>query len=183
MEKMSIPEFIEEFKQFYKISCEIQQASPRRVYIRVPRENLKEIAHTLFRGMGAKFSIATGIDVREGFEVLYHFTIDRHGFICTVKTIAPRDDPTLDSLVSIIPGTLWIEREIHDILGVHFEGHPNLKRLVKAEFLEDNEFPFRKDFDIRKFKEKHGLIPKISFFGELEESANETTPAKSNAKA
>ncbi len=157
MARMSIADFIRSFQERYKGVSQIQQRSPRRVYIRIPRENLKDAAHVLFREMGAKFSIATGIDVRDGFEVLYHFTFNRHGFICTLRTLAPRDDPKLDSLTSIIPGTIWIEREIHDILGVTFEGHPNLKRLVKAEFLQDDEFPFRRDFDIRKFKEKHGL--------------------------
>ncbi len=154
---MTIPEFVDQLKTKYQGPCKVQQRSQKRVYIRVPRENLKEIAHIIFRELGAKFSIATGIDVREGFEVLYHFTFDKYGFICTIRTLAPRDDPKLDSLVSVIPATIWIEREIHDILGVTFEGHPNLKRLVKAEFVGENEFPFRKDFDQKKFKEKHGL--------------------------
>ncbi len=157
MQRMSIADFIEKLNEKYRGGLEVQQRSEKRVYIRVPRENLKEIARIIFRDFGAKFSIATGIDVREGFEVLYHFTFDRHGFICTVKTLAPREDPKLESLVEIIPGTTWIEREIHDILGVKFEGHPNLKRLVKAEFLAEDEYPFRKDFDLKKFKERHNL--------------------------
>lgn len=157
MSRLTIPEFIQAFQERYKGVCEIQQHSEKRVYIRVPRENLKDAAQVLFREMGAKFSIATGIDVRDGFEVLYHFTFNRHGFICTIRTLAPRHDPVLDSLVPIIPGTIWIEREIHDILGVRFQGHPNLKRLVKAEFVDEDEYPFRRDFDIKKFKEKHGL--------------------------
>ncbi len=157
MDKMCIDEFIEELKKRFPGKFEVQKHSEKRVYIRIPREHLTEIAQVIFREMGAKFSIATGIDVREGFEVLYHFTFDKHRFICTVRTIAPKDDPKLDSLVSIIPGTIWIEREIYEILGVQFEGHPNLKRLVKAEFIEQDIFPLRKDFDLKKFKEDHGL--------------------------
>jgi NADH:ubiquinone oxidoreductase subunit C len=157
MKKNAIAQLINQLKTQYKIPFESQQPSARRVYVRIARENLTELAQILFHKMGAKFSIATGIDIREGFEVLYHFTFDQEGFICTIKTLAPREDPVLDSLVSIIPGTRWIEREIYDILGVNFRGHPNLKRLVKAEFLAENEFPFRKDFDIKKFKEKHKL--------------------------
>jgi NADH:ubiquinone oxidoreductase subunit C len=145
--------------------------SHKRVYIRIARENLISFAQILFEDMRAKFSIASGIHIREGFEVLYHFTFDKDKFICTLRTIAPHDDPTLDSLVSIIPGTRWIEREIHDILGVKFTGHPNLKRLVKSEFVGENEFPFRKDFDIKKFKEDHGLIPKVSYFSPAPKTA------------
>lgn len=159
MEKMTIPDFVKKLKTIYKEPFEVQQRSDKRIFIRVERENLQSICKVIFRDMKAKFSIATGVDVREGFEVLYHFTFDKHGFICTIRTLAPRDDPELDSLVSIIPATTWIEREIYDILGVKFQGHPHLKRLVKAELLADNEFPFRKDFDIQKFKGKHGLLP------------------------
>lgn len=161
MVKNVIENFIQRLEKEYKLRLEHQQPSEKRIYIRVPRENLIEVVKIIFKEMKAKFCIASGIDVREGFEVLYHFSFDKEGFICTLRTLAPRDNPTLDSLVSIIPGATWIEREIYDILGVKFKGHPNLKRLVKAEFLDENEFPFRKDFDVTKFKEKHGLIPKI----------------------
>jgi len=155
---MDIKEFIEILRNKSKVEFDVQQHSPKRVYIRINRENLKQIAQIIFKDLGAKFSISTGIHIREGFEVLYHFTFDKDQFICTVRTLAPHDDPVLDSLATVIPGTLWIEREIHDILGVQFTGHPRMKRLVKSEFLEENEFPFRKDFDIQKFKEKHGLL-------------------------
>jgi NADH:ubiquinone oxidoreductase subunit C len=156
---MDIQSFIETLKNKSKIEFEVQQHSHKRVYIRVSRENVKKLAQIIFRDLKAKFSIASGLHIREGFEVLYHFTFDKDQFICTLRTLAPHDDPKLDTLTSIIPGALWIEREIYDILGVKFTGHPNLKRLVKAEHLAENEFPFRKDFDINKFKEKHGLLP------------------------
>jgi NADH:ubiquinone oxidoreductase subunit C len=154
---MTINEFIEKLQKRTKLEFEYEQHSQKRVYIRVSRENLKQVIRDIFKGMGAKFSIATGIHIREGFEILYHFTFDKDRFICTIRTLAPHDDPALDSVTSIIPGALWIEREIYDILGVKFKGHPNLKRLVKAELLNENEFPFRKNFDIQKFKEQHGL--------------------------
>ncbi len=175
---MTIEEFLAKLEEASIAPFEAQIHSHKRVYIRVARENLALFARILAKDMKAKFSIATGIHIREGFEVLYHFTFDRDKFICTIRTIAPHDDPTLDSLVSIIPGTLWIEREIFDILGVRFNGHPNLKRLVKAEFLDENEFPFRKDFDIKKFKEKHGLIPKVNYFSPESEDVQIAEPKK-----
>ncbi|MBN2365340.1 MAG: NADH-quinone oxidoreductase subunit C [Calditrichaeota bacterium] len=161
---MTVQEFVKQLKEKSGAPFDAQIHSARRVYVRVARENLKWFAQLLFQEMKAKFSIATGIHIREGFEVLYHFTFNKDGFICTLRTLAPHDDPTLDSLVSVIPGTMWIEREIYDILGVRFKGHPKLKRLVKAEFFKENEFPFRKDFDIKKYKENHGLLPKVSYF-------------------
>jgi NADH-quinone oxidoreductase subunit C len=159
---MDIQTFIETLKNKSNVDFETQQHSHKRVYVRVNRENLKKLCQIIFHDLKAKFSIATGLHVREGFEVLYHFTFDKDQFICTIRTLAPHDDPKLDSLTAIIPGARWIEREIYDILGVQFTGHPNLKRLVKAEHLSENEFPFRKDFDIQKFKKKHGLLPETS---------------------
>ena len=161
---MTIIEFIDKLKKKTNLDFEFQQHSHKRVYIRINREYLKRMIQVIFKDLKAKFSIATGVHIREGFEVLYHFTFDKDQFICTIRTLAPHDDPSLDSITGIIPGALWIEREIYDILGVKFIGHPNLKRLVKAEFIGENEFPFRKDFDIEKFKEKHGLttgLPEI----------------------
>jgi NADH:ubiquinone oxidoreductase subunit C len=156
MKVMPIDRFIEDLQKKFTVKFEYQKHSEKRVYIRINRENLKEVARIIFKNFGAKFAIATGVDIREGFEVLYHFTFDKDGFICTIRTLAPRDDP---KLVSIIPGALWIEREIYDILGVRFTDHPNLKRLVKAEFIDETDFPFRKDFNIDQFKKKHKLTP------------------------
>ncbi len=166
---MTIDEFVGQLKEKSNTEFDVQMHSHKRVYIRISRENLITFARILFEDMGAKFSTATGIHIREGFEVLYHFTFDRDKFICTLRIMAPHDNPTLDSMASVIPGALWIEREIYDILGVRFTGHPNLKRLVKAELIGENEFPFRKDFDIKKFKEKHGLIPKVNYFSPVKE--------------
>lgn len=157
MNKLPAPEFLERLKALYPGKMDAQVRSGSRIYIRIPREELTKIVEIIFRRMGAKFSIASALEIREGYEVLYHFTFDKLGFICTIKTLAPREDPLLDSIVPIVPGAIWIEREIHDILGVRFEGHPSLKRLVKAEFAKEDEYPFRKDFDQKAFKKKHNL--------------------------
>ena len=69
----------------------------------------------------------TGLDTGEELEVLYHFW-SRQGL--TLRTRCPRRGAELPSLVPILPAADWYEREVYDMLGVHFSGHPDLRRLV-----------------------------------------------------
>jgi NADH-quinone oxidoreductase subunit C len=56
------------------------------------------------------------------------------------------DDPTLDSIVPIYQGADWHEREIFDMMGLHFNGHPDLRRILMWEGYP--YFPLRKDFPL-----------------------------------
>jgi NADH-quinone oxidoreductase subunit C len=66
----------------------------------------------------------------------------RHGFV--LKTRVQRDDPRLKTIEDIWPAANWYEREIFDLLGVHFEGHSDLRRLVLPEDWVGH--PLRKDY-------------------------------------
>ncbi len=80
--------------------------------------------------------------------------------ILVVKSMIPRDKPTFKSVISIYPNAEPYEREIHELFGIHFDGHPRLTPL----FLE-RQYPippFRKDFDTRRYVEDvFGSIPAI----------------------
>jgi len=56
----------------------------------------------------------------------------------------PESDPTIASLYSIYPGADALEREVYDLLGVAFEGHPDLSRIMMPEHWEGH--PLRKDY-------------------------------------
>jgi Ni,Fe-hydrogenase III component G len=66
--------------------------------------------------------------------------------------VLPKPEPRVASLAQRIPAADWIEREMHDLLGVTFEGHPDPRRLVKAEAYFDVH-PQRRDFDPAAFRE------------------------------
>ena len=69
----------------------------------------------------------TGLDTGEELEVLYHFW-SRQGL--TLRTRCARKGAELPSLVPVLPGADWYEREVYDMLGIQFTGHPDLCRLV-----------------------------------------------------
>jgi NADH-quinone oxidoreductase subunit C/D len=91
-------------------------------------------------------SSVTGVDyLPDGFmEVVYHAFKTTGGPFLTFKTQAPRENPVVPSLVPVYPGAELQEREAYDLLGIRFEGHPDLRRILMWEGFEG--YPLRKDW-------------------------------------
>ena len=88
----------------------------------------------------------TGVDRVDYFEVIYHLVSMTHNHSVVLKAHAPgRDKPTVPSLVSVWRAADLQEREVYDLMGVHFEGHPDLRRVLLWDEYEGH--PLRKDFD------------------------------------
>jgi len=87
----------------------------------------------------------TATDYYNYFEVVYQLTSlkHNHGLVLKVRCY-DRENPALPSVVAIWQGADFQEREIFDLLGIGFEGHPNLRRIVLWEGFEGH--PLRKDF-------------------------------------
>jgi NADH-quinone oxidoreductase subunit C len=98
--------------------------------------------------MRARFSIATGSDTVKGIEILYHFSFDSRGgvFISLRVLLEDKKHPCIDSLTPVFKAADWIEREIHELLGVDFKGHPKLAHLLLVEDWPEGKYPLRKDF-------------------------------------
>jgi len=80
------------------------------------------------------------------FEVVYHLYSSTQNRRLRVKVGVPERDAEVDSLVELWPIANWFEREVWDMFGIRFEGHPNLKRILLPE--EWKGHPLRKDYDI-----------------------------------
>ncbi len=96
----------------------------------------------------------TGVDYPEYFEVVYNLFSTRHydeGL--TLKARAPKDDPVVPSVVSVWAGADFQEREIWDLFGVRFAGHPNLKRILMWEGFHGH--PMRKDYKEAYYEQDH----------------------------
>jgi NADH-quinone oxidoreductase subunit C/D len=91
-------------------------------------------------------SSVTGVDYLpdEKMEVVYHFFRSQGGPALVIKTQTPRGNPSVPSLVPVYPGADFQEREAWDLLGIRFEGHPNLKRILTWEGFYGH--PLRKDW-------------------------------------
>ena len=118
--------------------------SARRIYISIKPQDLIEAVKFLFKELNLRFITATGCDTPKGIEILYHFGFDRSGEIYSLRIlIEDRKKPEIDSLANIFAGAEWIEREMWEMLGINFIGHPNLKRLLLAEEWPEGECPLR----------------------------------------
>ncbi len=114
----------------------------------VKAESLSEIASYLKTTPGLDFDYLTAItavDYYDYFEVVYQLTSLKHNHSLVLKARCyQRENPALPSVVSLWRGADFQEREIYDLMGINFDGHPNLKRIVLWEGFEGH--PLRKDF-------------------------------------
>ena len=88
----------------------------------------------------------TAVDYPEEnkFQLVYNINSLEKGYSLMVKTDVDRDNPEVLSVFPIWGGANWQEREIYDLLGIVFTGHPNLKRILLDDEFEG--YPLRKDF-------------------------------------
>ncbi|NWG08969.1 MAG: NADH-quinone oxidoreductase subunit C [Nitrososphaerales archaeon] len=120
------------------------KVSKRRVFVTVPVEVYKEVIRYLVEDLGFNHVQAiTGLDTGKFIEVMPHLG---RGITVTVRTRIERDKPMLSTITDIVPGASPHERELHDLLGVVFEGHPNLTRITLPEGWPENVYPLRKEY-------------------------------------
>ena len=124
---------------------EIKVHSPQKIYVTIDKDSLLEFADFIFNKLDARFATITGLDNLDNFEVLYHFSLDKQNIIVSVRVMVARRNPEIESLVSIIKGTAWIEREMYELLGIKFLHHPNLKRFLLSEDWPEGVYPLRKE--------------------------------------
>ncbi len=117
----------------------------RRWYCDIPKDKIREVAEFLFNELGCRFSTASGIDTPKGFEIIYHFSHDKTGIVVSLRVVVSKDDPWTYSLTPIAPVFEWIEREIHELLGVDFEGLPCKEHLLLPEDTPFDYNPLRRD--------------------------------------
>lgn len=114
----------------------------------VKGESLVAVAGFLKTAPGFEFdylTAITGVDYYDYLEVVYQLTsIKRnHGLVVKARCYG-RENPTLPSVVGLWRGADFQEREIHDLMGINFEGHPNLRPIFLWEGFEG--YPLRKDY-------------------------------------
>jgi NADH:ubiquinone oxidoreductase subunit C len=128
--------------------------NPRRIYLTIDKKDLKEVGRIFHKEMKMRLSTVTGIDNEANFELIYHFGLDKTGELFNVRVfLKEKDKPCVDTLCDIFQSSNWAEREIHEMLGIDFKGHPNLKHLLLDDDWPDGNYPLRKDYVDKKKKE------------------------------
>lgn len=125
-----------------------QEPNEKRVYFDIKPQDVLDVTRILFGELHLRFITASGQEVFGGsFQIIYHFSADKSGKVVNFKVDLPKDDPQVDSIANIIVGAEWIEREMWELLGIKFKGHPNLKRLLLAEEWPKESYPLRHDHE------------------------------------
>ncbi len=86
----------------------------------------------------------TAVDWSDRFDVVYHlYSVPLKHYV-TLKVRLDRDDPAMPSVISVWKAAEWQEREVYDMFGISFEGHPDLRRILLEPEWEG--YPLRKDY-------------------------------------
>lgn len=133
-------------ERFSDVIVELFDKSTHRVYMEIKPESLRDVAIHIFRDLGARFNIASGVDTATHLEILYHFSIEDINLLISLRVKLDKNRPKIDSLAPMIKATNWIEREMHELLGIDFVGHPNLKRLLLSDKWPKGVYPLRQDY-------------------------------------
>ena len=132
-------------EKFSSRIIDFHKKSDKRYYILIDSNDLIETIWYIFHVIKARFLTVTGLDTREGIEIVYHFSLDQASVIINIRTIIPLEKPEIESIAGLIKGAAWIEREIQDILGVKFLNHPDPRRFMMADDWPHNVYPLRRN--------------------------------------
>ena len=141
---MNIEKFSENIKQKFPKIVDIIEVNQKRLMVFIDREELLTVTDYLFRELGFRYIIVSGMDSKEGYEIIYHYSDDSTGWIINLNVMLPHNDPKVESITPVVYGAEWIEREIMDLLGIEFLNHPKPERFLMAESWPEGEYPFRR---------------------------------------
>ena len=138
------------------------------VTVQVAAERILDLTRFLHDAPDASFDHLTDIcsvdypEDRQRFEVVYHLHSLSHHRRLRVKTRLSEDDPTIASVTSVWKGAEFLEREVYDMMGIRFSGHPDLRRILLPEDYAEG-YPLRKDFPTegRGWRSQFEFIPRL----------------------
>lgn len=120
-----------------------------RLNVFCDKAKLVDVANFVKHELGFSHpNMCTAIDTKEAIEVLWHVDNVIDDKIIILRTSTDRDNSEVQSLTPVWKGMNWHERETYDLVGVKFEGHPDLRRLLLPDNWEGH--PLREDYIYRK---------------------------------
>ncbi len=138
-------------------------ATPERgaldLIVQVPRDEVIAALRALRRHAALHFDYLrclTAVDNEEdGIDVVYHLYSTDKNHNLTVRTTLPNDDLVLDTATTVWRAANWLEREVMEMFGVRFDGHPDPRNLLMPEDMTDT-FPLRKDHPLAEIEVLQG---------------------------
>jgi Ni,Fe-hydrogenase III component G len=130
-------------KNFREEIIETEIKSAIRATVTINKDALIKVADFLFNKLKLRFIIASALHTKRGFEIYYHFSNDLTGLVINLHVVLPKQKPEIKTLTSLFEAANWIEREMHEILGINFIGHPNLEKLISEGNWAKGVYPYR----------------------------------------
>ncbi len=138
------------------------------VTVHVSAPKILDVARYLRDAPDACFDHITDIcsadypDSRERFEIIYQLLSLPHSRRIRLKARVTEDNPTIDSVTSVWRGAEFLEREVFDMMGIQFTGHPDLRRILLPEDFAEG-YPLRKDFPTegRGWRSQFDFVPRL----------------------
>ena len=128
----------------------------------VPTGSLQPLLAFMKQDLGFDFlAEITAVDYLEyegatdRFGVVYVVVNTKTGERLVIKTFVNDPDPVLPSMCSLWKAADWLEREVYDMFGIKFSGHPDLRRILTPD--EFTAFPLRKDYPLKGRGERHNF--------------------------
>lgn len=139
------------------VSVDFEKVSHGDAFCRVKPAEISNVCRRLKNEFGFDcLSNLTGCDTGSRFEVVYNlFSYETHKSL-TLKVELDRENPVVGTVSDIWASANWLEREAFDLVGIIFDGHPNLKRIMLPA--DWNGHPLRKDYV--EAEEYHGMTTK-----------------------
>jgi len=123
----------------------------RRIFVWVRSEAFKDAIRRL-KDMGfTHISTITAVDLKENFEVIYHFAY-KGSIELSLRFNIPKENPRIPTITDVIPGAILYEREVHDLFGIDFIGHPDLIPLILPENWPRGIYPLRKEYSLEDLR-------------------------------
>ncbi len=150
---------------FSDVVVDISEALGERT-VSIRRERILDVARFLHDDPDLLFDHITDICAADfpneepRFEVVYHFYSILHRRRIRVKARVPEEECAIDSVTGIWKGANFLEREVFDMMGIRFVGHPDLRRILMPEEYDEG-YPLRKDFPVegKGWRDRFEFIP------------------------
>ena len=146
-------EIVEKLRDFLKENL-VRATVPkqRRIFVYIRGDALKDAVKFLVKDLKFKhLSTITGVDLDGKIEVVYHLAYE-DSIVLSLRLAVSKKNPSVPTITDLIPGAVLYEREVHDLFGVKFEGHPDLSPLMLPEEWPQGVYPLRKEHELEHLR-------------------------------
>ena len=124
----------------------MDQPKPNRIYVVVHQDDFPDAAKIIYEKLDGRLATSTALEVHDAVELIYHFMLDADQVLCNLKTLVAKPELRVGSVGAFLPAADWIEREMNEMYGVTFVGHPDPRHLLLPDGWPEGNYPYRCDY-------------------------------------